>query len=1178
MKKVGFLFLLAGALIAVWLFFGRPETGKHGYPRAQSPARANPSAVPPAANDNALKSHAGAATNFTNSKPSSVSGVAGADSPPGKPVQPPANTANVSLPRTPQGEWATRIPSVAEYIAAVPPAHLATWREFQSEFPQVDPTETQAFYESTLAHRRTLGTELTDATADQYAAWIKAAEAMRQALVDARGTHIGIALAGTEDGRSFRLTGFEAVHPVYIFTQNVNAAISTGASFVRSNTAFETVSGDGLYVSITDLNTIYEHAEFPLPSGGGSRIILRQTGTDADHATHCAGTIGAWGYDATLRGMAPRVWLRSLIWPYNVVAGITGFGMRYPGQLLDGTTTNPRNGALQVRSAIGSTSLGANDSSTNRGVYTSDSAAWDQAMWDYPYYIEFFAAGNEGSGGTTYATLDTGPQISKNITTIGNIWDVERDASGNFTGGGTIFGSSSLGPAFDGRIKPDLCGNGALVKSTTISGSASMSGTSMATPNVAGSTALLVDYYGIRFPGHFLRSSTLRALLINTADDLGTAGPDYTYGWGVANVKKAAEIVKRYATTPASRVVVEDAIASGNSYTATYHYDGSGPIRVTLAWIDPPGTGQFASGANHTPALVNNLNLRVVGPNGTTNYPFVMPFVTGQGATPAFSTSLYSAAATTGTNTTDNIEQVSIASPAAGDYTLQVTIGNAGGTLANGSQKFSIAVSGMAQTAAVASAVTSISPATGDGTDNFLLMVNGSGFVLGSNVILRRDGYPDAEAFGEEITGNQIVCRINTASLSRGRWDVVVRAPDNTEAVLPAAFFLPVSTTLYFSDFTSATGLNLDSGWQVGKPNYASGGPTNAYSGTNILAYNLSGNYTDSMPAKYATTSAINCSASSKTQLSFQRWLGVESSWWDHADVQISTNGTTWSDVWNNPAKTMQDAAWTFISYDISSVADGQPTVYIRWAMGETDSGVNYCGWNIDDVKVQGNSATLPPSFVSAPPTTATVGQSFTYNIATTDPDTALGSLTLTATGLPAWMTFTANGNGMGTLTGTPASAGSANVVLSITDGGYTTRQTVNLTILPAASGYAAWLSGIAWNGADSSALADPDGDGLSNLAECALGGNPLMPESGIMPTCSQAQVASDKFLTLTFHRARADVTYTVEGSSNLTNPSEWSAISYAPGAVGQDQTVSDTLPMSAQNPKRFLRLKLVVP
>lgn len=1057
------LLLAAVALLglAAWLFLRTPQqqpltsVADAGRPDA-SPPLASAAAAPVPAKPGATPSTAPPA-----SSPASASSPQQTWAQPSVPapqpgVQPPASKSAPSLSREPQGKWATAVPPISEYSAGLPPAQQATLAEFQKAFPATDPTETQAFYESALAQRRALGTELTDATAAQYAAWMKRAEHMRQALVDARGTHIGIALAGTENGRSFRLAGFEGARPVYIFTQNVDAAISTGANLLRLNAAFDpfvgdTISGSGLYVSLTDLGTIYEHPEFQLPDSAGSRIILRQTGTDSDHASHCAGTIGAWGYDPTLIGMAPRVWLRSLVYPYNVVAGILDYGMRYPGETLDGGTANPRTGALQVRSAVGSTSLGATDSNTNRGVYTSDSAAWDQAMWDYPYYIEFYAAGNDGSGGTTFATLCEDQQIAKNITTIGNVWDVTRDASGNITGGGTIFGSSSLGPAFDGRIKPDLCGNGALLKSTTTdSGSLTFSGTSMATPDVAGSAVLLVDYYGKRFPGHFLRSSTLRALLVNAADDLGNAGPDYTFGWGMANVKKAGDIVKRYANSPASRVLVEDSLASGGSYSATYRYDGSGPIRVTLAWIDPPGTGQFASGATHTNALVNNLNLRLISPGGATNLPFVMPFVTGQGTNAAFSAALYTNAATTGTNTTDNIEQVYVASPPPGDYTLQVTVGNADGALTNGSQKFSLAVSGMAQTAAIAPTVTSVTPASGDGSDNFLLTVAGSGFLLGSDVILRRDGYPDAAAFGEEITTTQIACRVNTASLSRGRWDVVVRAPDGTETILPAAFLLPVSATLYFNDFTSATGLALDSGWAVGKPNYTSGGPTNAYSGTNILAYNLSGDYTDNMPARYAKTPAINCSASTKTRLSFQRWLGVERSWWDHADIQISTNGTTWSNVWTNPPLvTIQDNAWTSVSYDISAVADGKTNVYIRWVMGTTDVGGNYCGWNIDDVKVQGNSFALPPGFTSTAPTTTTIGQPFSYSITTSDADTPLASLTLTAAGLPAWMTFTPGANGTGTLTGTPPSLGNAAVTLSVTDGTYTTRQTVNLGILP---------------------------------------------------------------------------------------------------------------------------------
>ena len=126
--------------------------------------------------------------------------------------------------------------------------------------------------------------------------------------------------------------------------------------------------------------------------------------------------------------------------------------------------------------------------------------------------------------------------------------------------------------------------------------------------------------------------------------------------------------------------------------------------------------------------------------------------------------------------------------------------------------------------------------------------------------------------------------------------------------------------------------------------------------------------------------------------------------------------------------------------------------------------------------------------------------------------------------------------------------------------------------------GYATWTGTHAWNGKDSSPLADADSDGLCNLAEYALDGDPTKPQPDKQPSAGQTQVASDKFLTLTFHRGQSGVNYIVEGTSDLTNPSGWSEVGRNPGTVGADQTVRDTLPMSAQNPKRFLRLRVEIP
>ena len=69
--------------------------------------------------------------------------------------------------------------------------------------------------------------------------------------------------------------------------------------------------------------------------------------------------------------------------------------------------------------------------------------------------------------------------------------------------------------------------------------------------------------------------------------------------------------------------------------------------------------------------------------------------------------------------------------------------------------------------------------------------------------------------------------------------------------------------------------------------------------------------------------------------------------------MRVSNDGTTWTTIWEN-GSSMSDSGWTLQSYDISSIADGQSTVYIRWTMGTTDGSVTYCGWNIDDVEIWG--------------------------------------------------------------------------------------------------------------------------------------------------------------------------------------------------------------------------------
>ena len=86
--------------------------------------------------------------------------------------------------------------------------------------------------------------------------------------------------------------------------------------------------------------------------------------------------------------------------------------------------------------------------------------------------------------------------------------------------------------------------------------------------------------------------------------------------------------------------------------------------------------------------------------------------------------------------------------------------------------------------------------------------------------------------------------------------------------------------------------------------------------------------------------------------MKFHRWLGVEQNTYDHAYVRVSNNGSAWTTVWENPGSHTEDGSWQEFTYDISSVADGESTVYLRWTMGGTDTSWQYCGWNLDDIQI----------------------------------------------------------------------------------------------------------------------------------------------------------------------------------------------------------------------------------
>ncbi|MBL8747282.1 MAG: S8 family serine peptidase [Phycisphaerae bacterium] len=160
----------------------------------------------------------------------------------------------------------------------------------------------------------------------------------------------------------------------------------------------------------------------------------------------------------------------------------------------------------------------------------------------------------------------------------------------------------------------------------------------------------------------------------------------------------------------------------------------------------------------------------------------------------------------------------------------------------------------------------------------------------------------------------------------------------------------------------------MEGAWAFGVPTggggSAGGGsgasdPTSGYTGANVLGYNLAGNYTNNMPEYKLTSAPVNMSGRTGVKVRFQRWLGVESSTYDQASFRVSTDGINFTTVWAHSGASLNPTTgWSLQTYDISAIADNQPTVYLRWIIGPTDGSVIYCGWNIDDIEFLAN---VPP-------------------------------------------------------------------------------------------------------------------------------------------------------------------------------------------------------------------------
>lgn len=517
----------------------------------------------------------------------------------------------------------------------------------------------------------------------------------------------------------FELIAIENGQFIVYTTANANSAISIAADVVRDDPYYG-MAGSGITVGVWD-----EGLARPTHQELIGRVESKDgTSTISYHSTHVTGTIAAAGIDPNAIGMAPLSEIDNYDWTDDTIE-MASAAMSASGELNTIQISNHSYVNLcgwykdtqpepDVWYWYGNP---ANRESDFFGQYNYLAHDVDEICWNAPYYLPFRGAGND-RGDTTqpeegqeylingsvsdifYAAtgpyadnwdnggFDTVPPgaCAKNVLTIGAVNDAVFDGHRNISYAAMYY-KSAWGPTDDGRVKPDLVANGVNVRSCVSSSDtsyANLYGTSMSSPAAAGAAVQLIDLYHQLFSGQDMRSSTLKALMIHTADDLGNPGPDYKFGWGLVNNEQSAQkLILHKRNSEANNVIVDSLTRNTDSSDDfTFEWDGISPIKATLCWTDPPGTSTnfFDSRVSR---LVYDLDITITAPDMTTYHEYVLDWLNPDNP------------ATTGDNDRDNVKQILISSPVqVGTYTVRVDYDQLSGT-----QIYSLVISGQAQPA-----------------------------------------------------------------------------------------------------------------------------------------------------------------------------------------------------------------------------------------------------------------------------------------------------------------------------------------------------------------------------------------------------------------------------------------------------------------------------------------------
>jgi Subtilase family/Secretion system C-terminal sorting domain len=327
--------------------------------------------------------------------------------------------------------------------------------------------------------------------------------------------------------------------------------------------------GAGFGIGVGDDGRVGPNIDFQ-----GRLVDLTNDGTNLaanNHGDYTASCLGASGNrDPSIRGSATGA---------NIISyAISG----YP-QVVQAPQNQTRYNAYVTNTSYAQV--------CNR--YDGNSVSGDQAGWAYPKILHFFSAGNNGTadciGVNAFGNITGGMKLAKNVMAIGSLNELDN-----------LVNSSSRGPSFDGRIKPELCavGDGVTAAGMNNTNLAAAGGTSFSAPHAAGGATQLYHAFASMNGGQIPDAALIKSVMMNTCDDLGNEGPDYRFGFGRLNVWRAFNVLKNKNFRQLSVTRTDSIKRIPLSIPAE-----TKQVRVMVYWHDPAGT------VNTTKALVNDLDV-----------------------------------------------------------------------------------------------------------------------------------------------------------------------------------------------------------------------------------------------------------------------------------------------------------------------------------------------------------------------------------------------------------------------------------------------------------------------------------------------------------------------------------------------------------------------------------------